>query len=318
MDTPILLIVWRRPHTLHQVINAMRPVAPSCLYVACDGPSPERAGEAEKVSATRDVIEEEIDWPCHVMRLYSHVNQGCRLGVSRAITWFFEHVEEGIILEDDCVPHPDFFSYCASLLERYRHDMRVWCISGSNFQDGIWRGDGSYYFSRSFHSWGWATWRRCWQYYDANMTDLPALLDSCLLPSIFIDATERRYWISIWKRLFVSSIPDTWDYQWVFVRQINSGLTALPNRNLVNNVGFGDDATHTTHSTIKTQVENGLTPIQHPKFIVADVTADRYTHDHHYGGLYHRYPLSFLFKPALLIKHLIRASARSVSALFVP
>jgi hypothetical protein len=105
-DTPLLLIAWRRPHTLRLVIDAIRPVAPTRLYVACDGPNTERPGEAEKVAATRAVIEHEIDWPCQIERLYSDVNQGCRLGVSRAITWFFEQVEEGIILEDDCVPIP--------------------------------------------------------------------------------------------------------------------------------------------------------------------------------------------------------------------
>ena len=139
MHTPLLLIAWRRPHTLRQVIDAIRPVEPTRLFVACDGPSPERPGEAEKVAATRAVIEHEINWPCKIERLYSDVNQGCRLGVSRAITWFFEQVEEGIILEDDCVPHPDFFLYCTTLLERYRHDTRVWCISGNNFRDGQWR-----------------------------------------------------------------------------------------------------------------------------------------------------------------------------------
>ena len=130
--TPLLLIAWRRPHTLRQVIDAIRPVAPTRLFVACDGPNPDRPGEAEKVAATRQVIEQEIDWPCQIERLYSDVNQGCRLGVSRAISWFFEQVEEGIILEDDCVPHPDFFPYCASLLERYRHDLRVWESTARN------------------------------------------------------------------------------------------------------------------------------------------------------------------------------------------
>ncbi|MDI9406541.1 MAG: hypothetical protein QM522_07510 [Chitinophagaceae bacterium] len=118
MNTPLLLIAWRRPHTLRQVIDAIRPVAPTRLYVACDGPNPDRPGEAEKVAATRAVIETEIDWPCQIERLYADVNQGCRLGVSLAISWFFEQVEEGIILEEDCVPHPDFFPYCTTLLER--------------------------------------------------------------------------------------------------------------------------------------------------------------------------------------------------------
>ena len=134
MNTPLLLIAWRRPHTLRQVIDSIRAQAPTRLFVACDGPNPDRPGEADKVAATRSVIEEEIDWSCQINRLYSDTNQGCRLGVSRAIAWFFDHVEEGIILEDDCVPHPDFFLYCTTLLERYRHDTRIWCISGNNFR----------------------------------------------------------------------------------------------------------------------------------------------------------------------------------------
>ena len=109
MDTPILLLVWRRPHTLRLLINAIRPLRPTRLYVACDGPSNLRPSEADLVNSTRRLIDEDIDWPCHIERFYSDVNQGCRLGVSRAITWFFQYVDEGIILEDDCVPHPSFF-----------------------------------------------------------------------------------------------------------------------------------------------------------------------------------------------------------------
>ena len=109
MNTPLLLIAWRRPHTLRQLIDAIRPLAPTRLYVACDGPNPDRPGEAQKVSETRKVIQHEIDWPCEIERNFSDVNQGCRLGVSRAISWFFSHVDEGIILEDDCIPSIKFF-----------------------------------------------------------------------------------------------------------------------------------------------------------------------------------------------------------------
>ena len=248
MNTPILLIAWRRPDTLRQVINAIRPLSPSRVFVACDGPNPNRLGEDEKVAATRAVIESDIDWHCHMERLYSDENQGCRLGVSRAITWFFDQVEEGIILEDDCVPHPDFFLYTTTLLDRYRNDTRVWCISGNNFQNGHWRGDGSYYFSRYNHCWGWASWRRCWSHYDAELTQWPELRNSHFLKTIFDDAFESQYWSEIWQKLFKRGHPDTWDYQWSFTCFINGGLTALPNRNLVSNVGFGLDGTHTTQS----------------------------------------------------------------------
>ncbi|WP_411875739.1 hypothetical protein [Vulcanococcus limneticus] len=285
MDTPLLLIAWRRPHTLRQVIDAIRPVAPTRLYVACDGPNPKRPGEAKKVAATRAVIKSEIDWPCQIERLFSDTNQGCRLGVSRAITWFFEQVEEGIILEDDCVPHPDFFPYCTTLLERYRHDTRVWCISGNNFQNGHWRGDGSYYFSRYNHCWGWASWRRCWQHYDADLRLWPALRDSGLLDIVLEDPLERNYWSAIWQQLMEAGEPDTWDYQWTFTCLAQGGLTALPNRNLVSNVGFGVDATHTTGLANPTVADQGLGELRHPPFVLRNAAADCYSFDHHFGGI---------------------------------
>ena len=280
VDTPVLLLVWRRPNTLRQVIDAIRPVAPSRIFVACDGPSPDRPAEAQKVAATREVIEQEIDWPCQVEKLYSDVNQGCRLGVSRAITWFFEQVEEGIVLEDDCVPHPDFFPYCAELLERYRHDTRVWCISGSNFQDGQWRGDGSYYFSRYNHCWGWASWRRCWQHYDADLAQLTSLCDLGFLQTVFESPKEQLYWQRIWKRLLETGKPDSWAYRWSFTCISNGGLTALPNRNLINNVGFGHDATHTTLSGFDTTIRSGIDPYQHPSFVLEMVGGSLYLYNH--------------------------------------
>ena len=294
MNTPILLIAWRRPHTLRQVIDAVRPVAPSRVFVACDGPNPNRLGEDKKVAATRAVIETEIDWPCQINRLYSDVNLGCRLGVSRAITWFFEQVEEGIILEDDCVPHPDFFTYCTTLLKRYRDDTRVWCISGNNFQKGQWRGDGSYYFSRYNHCWGWASWRRCWSKYDAELTQWPKLRNAKLLKTIFEDSVERQYWSDIWQKLLERGQPDTWDYQWSFTCFVNSGLTALPNRNLINNVGFDGDATHTTGNGVDTSIKRGVDPSNHPSLVLRDCFADRYTFDEHFGGRWMRPPFSLI------------------------
>lgn len=310
MDTPVLILAWRRPQALRQVIDAIRPVAPTRLYAACDGPNPNRPGEAEKVAATRDVIEREIDWPCQIERLYSDVNQGCRLGVSRAITWFFEHVEEGIILEDDCVPHSDFFKYCSTLLDRYRYDTRIWCISGNNFQNDQWRGDGSYYFSRYNHCWGWASWRRCWKHFDADLSQWPALRDSGLLSTIFDDPIERKYWSRIWEKLLKDGKPDSWAYRWTFTSLASGGLTALPNRNLVMNVGFGDDATHTTGKSVDTTIGIGIDPFQHPSFVLRDCLADRYTFDHHFGGSWYRLPRFLIRLPRSLAGKVVRTSKK--------
>ena len=180
---------------------------------------------------------------------------------------FFQHVNEGIILEDDCIPHPDFFSYCSILLNRYRHDTRIWCISGSNFQDGQWRGDGSYYFSRYNHCWGWASWRRSWQHYDADLSQWTRLYDGGFLRTIFDDSVERHHWKQIWQCLLEKGRPDSWAYRWTFTCLINGALTALPNRNLVENVGFGEDATHTKGSAINTGITEGVDPNLHPTFL---------------------------------------------------
>ena len=286
-DTPLLLIAWRRPHTLRQVINAIRPVAPTRLFVACDGPSPERPGEAEKVSATRAVIDNEIDWPCQFERLYSEVNQGCRLGVSRAITWFFEQVEEGIILEDDCVPHLDFLPYCTDLLERYRHDTRVWSICGSNFQLGNKRGDASYYFSIHGDSWGWASWRRAWDYYPKAESLWHEFRESGRLSDVFHEPQERDDWRRVLDKLFIHGVPSTWDYQWWLSSWMNNGLHAWPNSCLVSNRGFDDEeGTHTFgHSTFASLSLDSLGKLSHPRFVLPCRDADEFAFLHRRGGL---------------------------------
>lgn len=284
-DTPLLLLAWRRPHTLRQVIDAIRPVAPTRLYVACDGPNPERPGEAEKVAATRAVIEHEIDWPCQIERLYSDVNQGCRLGVSRAITWFFEQVEEGIILEDDCVPHPDFFTYCTTLLERYRHDTRVWSVCGSNFQLGHRRGSASYYFSIHGDSWGWATWRRAWLNYESAQEKWETFRDSNRFDDVFEIPGERAYWTEILDRLFLEGKPDSWAYQWWCASWMNHGLHAWPNVNLVSNAGFNEEGTHTLKPSLFAEMKTqAMGRILHPEFVVPCREADSFAFWHRRKG----------------------------------
>ncbi len=310
--TAVLLIAWRRPDALRKVIKAIRPLAPTRLFVACDGPSSARSGEAEKVAATRAVIEDEIDWSCQIERLYSATNQGCSIGPIRAISWFFEQVEEGIILEDDCVPHAEFIPYCAELLERYRHDTRVWNVSGSNFQKGLWRADGSYYFSHYFHGWGWASWKRCWQHFDPAIQAWPAFRDSGLLQQCFPDSAESRYWHEIFERTYIREDSVTWwDYQWLFICLINGGLTILPNRNLVNNIGFGPDASHTTHLQSLDSASGGLGVFKHPSFLIRHAEADQFTYDHHFGGLRRKKEAQLLPRVQRRIDRLIQRIRRS-------
>jgi len=305
-ETPILILAWRRPNHLKKVIDSLRLIKPINLYIACDGPNHFLENEVKKVDATRKVIANAIDWECNIKKKYSDVNQGCQIGVSSAISWFFQHVEEGIILEDDCVAHLDFYYYCEQLLDRYRLDKRIWCISGSNFQKNIKRGDGSYYFSRYNHCWGWATWKRCWEKYDSNLKNWPKLKNSKLFNNFFERDIEKIYWEKIFDSLYFNNYPDSWAYRWTFTCFINGGLTALPNQNLVNNIGFGEDATH-TKSFFKpdTNIKEGILPIKHPTFFIRDKTADRFTFFDYFKGKYMLFPINVIIKFLRFFKKLI-------------
>lgn len=319
-DAPILLLAWRRPDAVAQVLAAIRAARPSRLFVACDGPRAHHPEDAELVRRCREVIDHGIDWPCTVERLYRDANAGCRHGVSEAITWFFEHVEEGIVLEDDCVPHPDFFAYCAELLARYSDDERIWCIGGMNVQDGNWRGDASYYFSRYNHVWGWASWRRAWSRYDVTMASWPAFRDAGGATRIFEDSVEARFWSAIWEQMWLGTGPDTWDYQWTFACLSHGALTALPNRNLVRNIGFGADATNTHDpSHYGSQQVQGILPLTHARGVHRDQAADTYTFARHFHGDEYRretsrwqWQLSRLQSAARDPAHFLRAAWRRI------
>lgn len=275
-ESPVLLIVWRRPHTARLVIEAMRAVAPCRVFVACDGPSSQRVGEAELVAETRKTVESLIDWPCRIERLYSLNNQGCRRAVESALNWFFQNVEEGIILEDDCVPHPDFFTFCAELLKRYGLDERIGCITGNNFQNGQIRGEGSYYFSKYPHCWGWASWRRAWNHYSSRIEFWPEWRKSKAWKQRFTNPQERFFWAELFHQSN-RGLEDVWDYGWTAALNYHGCFTATPQVNLVQNVGFGEGSTHfQNRSDPRSIPTQALGPNVHPEKILIDEEADEY------------------------------------------
>lgn len=287
MDCPILFLLFNRPNFAQQVFACIREAQPSQLFVAADGPRDDRPGEAEKCEQSRRVIDA-VDWDCEVMTLFREKNLGCKKAVSSAIDWFFEHVEEGIILEDDCVPHSDFFIFCAALLDRYKNDPRVSVITGNNFQGGRKRGAAAYYFSKYNHCWGWATWRRAWRHNDLVLTFWPEWKGSAAWALHTPDKVERRYWTDIFDRMYRNEI-DTWDYPWTGSVWYHGGLTVTPNVNLVTNIGFGPDGTHTVASEDQEGLPvQSLGPLTHPKKVKQNRKADRYVFDHYFDGLNQR------------------------------
>ena len=282
-ETPIAFLIFRRPDLTARVFEAIRQAQPHKLFIVADGARNE--SEAILCQQARAVTEV-IDWDCEVFRNYADENLGCRKRVSSGLDWVFSKVEEAIILEDDCLPHPSFFRYCQELLDYYREDERIWCISGDNFQDGQWRGDGSYYFSNYNHGWGWATWRRAWQKYDHNLSNWEKFRDGQCLKNVLSNELEVIYWHSIFEEMFMKrDQKNIWDYLWTLSVWQNSGLTILPNVNLISNIGFRYDGTHTLgESKLANLPVQDIGEIRHPSFLVRDRLADEYTFDYVFGG----------------------------------
>lgn len=283
LDTPVVFLIFRRPDLTAQVFEAIRQAKPKKLLVVADGPRNE--DEATLCQQARAVTEQ-IDWDCEVLRNYSDVNLGCRQRVSSGLDWAFDEVEEAIVLEDDCLPHPDFFRYCEHLLKRYRWDERIWSICGSNFQLGHRRGEASYYFSIHGDSWGWATWKRAWKHYAEAETQWFSFRDSGRLADIFPIPREQIYWREILDCLFIEGKPNTWDYQWWLASWMNNGLHAWPNVCLVSNVGFGGDGTHTFGDSAFASLNlEAMGEIVHPQFILPSRDADEFAFLHRRNGL---------------------------------
>lgn len=243
VSTPILFLVFNRPEQTARVFESIRAVKPSRLFVAGDGARPDREGEAELVRQTRQVATA-VDWPCEVVTLFRDSNLGCGRAVSGAISWFFERVTEGIILEDDCLPHPDFYPFCETLLARYRDEPKVATVAGTHFLPPELPHGQSHYVSKYFQMWGWATWRRTWKHYDLGLTQLTDEGWFAVLERVHRNPVEAGYWREIYKSL-KPGIIDTWDFQMFFSSWHTGGNHVMPGRNLISNIGYGPEATHT-------------------------------------------------------------------------
>jgi hypothetical protein len=308
-DVAILFLIFNRPNCTSAVINRLKSIRPTRLYIAADGPRSWREGERALCNEARSIATA-IYWPCEIRTLWRDTNLGCKQAVSSAIEWFFKYEEEGIILEDDCLPHIDFFRFCAHGLNLYRHDERVFVITGDNFQDGNIRGQGgSYYFSKFPHCWGWATWRRAWKVYDESLSFFGGWVQSSEWLSLHSDAIERGHWEQLAEQVVCKRL-DSWATPWMFSVWFHNGLTMTPNVNLVTNIGFGSDATHTV-----TRLDDAagleafpLGDFQETDVVTVDRAADRYVFFNHFGGR----SLIFPYKLIVWVKRILLSIGRKV------
>ena len=290
LDTPVLFIVFNRPDTTSRVFEAIRKAKPPRLYVAADGPRPDRMNDIERITKVRKIATA-VDWPCEVKTLFREKNLGCKYGCSTAISWFFEHEEQGIILEDDCLPHNDFFYFCETLLNYYRNDSRIITINGSNIQSNYKRGVESYYFSKYIFVWGWATWRRAWECYDGKISFWPQWKNSEDWKEKFTDSVEKKYWKKVFELVY-SNPPDTWDYPFIASAWRKGGLSAVSQVNLISNIGFGEDSTRTTDPSYKDAnlPTEPIGKLIHPKIIEQDRDKDLYVFNENFDGRHLRMP----------------------------
>lgn len=299
-NTPILFLVFKRLDTTRRVFASIKRIKPAKLYLAADGPHQGNAEEAKQCLKVREYLKANIDWDCEIKFRENDENLGCRYGPSSAIDWFFKHEKEGIILEDDCLPAEQFFYFCAELLGRYRDDSRISHIGGFNCQNGKKRGRYSYYFSRYFHCWGWATWQRAWRGYDVDMADFNDFLAERVLENIFNDIYLVAFWKDIFEATFLKQI-DAWDYQWVYKNFKANQLAVVPNYNLIQNIGFCAGATHTVQESFKVpEIAKDIPQTwDKPSFLYLHKEADAYTYKKHLG-------INWLYKIKYNIKRLLK------------
>ena len=243
LRTPVVFIIFKRPDTTEKVFEAIRQAKPPKLLVVADGARPDIPGEVEKCAATRAIIER-IDWDCEVLKNYADENMGCKRRVSSGLDWVFDTVEEAIILEDDCLPHPSFFRFCEELLEKYKDDERIMTIGGTNLLVE-WKSDiQSYHFSIYFNCWGWATWKRVWNYYDVDMKlwEQPKIRDR--VKEIIADKEQYLNRKSKFDLTYNGKV-NSWAHQFFFMCLAHSGLSITPSVNLISNIGFTEEGTHT-------------------------------------------------------------------------
>lgn len=242
-DTPILFLVFNRPDTTKRAFEAIKKIRPKKLFIAADGPRQDRLEDIECCAEVRNIVNN-IDWPCDVKKLFQDKNLGCRIAPPTAIDWFFNNIEEGIILEDDCVPDASFFYFCQELLSRYRDDEQVAIISGSSLIPFKTNNNDSYRFSIYPLLWGWATWRRVWLKHDINMSSYPDFIKKNRIQSITKVKIIQKYWLTLFDKSY-QKLLNTWDYPLLYSVWNSNRLSIIPSENMITNIGFSSDATHT-------------------------------------------------------------------------
>lgn len=264
-NTPIIFIIFNRADTAQGVFNKIKEQQPPTLLVIGDGPRKTKSDDEKKIIETRKIIEQ-VDWSCKVYTNFSDTNLGCRKRISSGLDWAFNIVDRAIILEDDCLANNSFFRFSQEMLEKYETEEKIMMISGNN--NSFMKPLESYYFSNYFHIWGWATWARAWKKNDINLSDWPELKKTDFIKKTFNKKSEQYYWSHYFDLLYSNQV-DSWAVPWTYSCYKENGISIAPKYNLISNIGFGKNATHTKTESIfsKTESKELEFPLIHPKRI---------------------------------------------------
>lgn len=284
LHTPILLITFNRPDNTRRVLESVLAVMPQELYIFQDGAREGNENDKTKCAEVRRLIESFAEnSQVRIHTYFSESNLGCGRGPFSAITWFFDHNEQGIILEDDCLPDLDFYYYCQELLVKYQRNPKIGLIGGSNYGYKI-KGNASYGFGSGHHqTWGWASWRRTWKLFDYKLNNIDDDRFSMIVKSYYKSIRQCDYWMDVFRRVKKNQMDNScWDYQFVFEMWKEGMLVVCPRVNLVSNVGFGENATHTANQNnpLLGRTAEGILPLVHPKEIIHEYEMDDYLMRH--------------------------------------
>lgn len=282
-DIPILFIVFKRLDTKQRVFERVKSFRPKKLYLASDGARLSKLGEEEKVRLLRSYLLEHIDWPCELHTKFADENLGCKYNPQNAISWFFEQEPMGIILEDDCVPSDSFFPFCQQLLEKYQNDLRVWGLTGTSVVSNAAKSNYSYYFSEYVQTWGWATWADRWHLHLNMLLDFDVHLNEPLVNTKLNNKEANKQLVQR-ARISYHDQLDAWDYPWFFSVFANNGLFAVSTKNLIHNIGVGEEATHTVKRKMIPATEITF-PLKHPTNMLPNRQWDAIFYKVHYGWL---------------------------------
>ena len=265
----MLFVSFRRKDVTMRTFAAIKAAQPAKLYIACDGAREAVSGEQELVEATRQAVENAIDWPCEVHRRYQDHNQGWAKAVSSAISWMFETEEMGIILEDDCVAKPSFFKFVREMLHRYKDDQRIGMVAGTNLVSSKVTMPDSYCFSKYKACWGWATWKRAWSNLQLDMPWRDSDYYQSVIANNGFRAKDKNYW-KYRLNLIDANYVSSWDWPWYFCLAAQNQLCIFPSKDLIVNIGFDAEATHTSFFNLPKYKDEGELsfPLRHPRYIV--------------------------------------------------